>query len=154
MAPKNNLITRISVVYRIYFLYFEPVAALGGTYLCLFDPMLFLRGTVPSPAFNTAFPIPITPILQLLLTNIGSLYVLFAINEALVLRVSRERRVWSTILASMLAADCGHIYAAYTAAPDRIFQCLAWNSEEWINYGTLILGMVLRILFLMGIGTN
>jgi hypothetical protein len=154
MAPTTNLITRISIIYRIYFLYFEPIAALGGTYLCLFDPMRFLSATMSLRAFRAFQPIDISPILVQNLTNLGFMYVLFAINEGIVLRVTRERKVWFAILASMVATDCGHLYAAWVIDPERIWQVAGWNSDEWVNYGTLIVGLTLRVAFFLGLGRN
>jgi hypothetical protein len=112
MAPQSNFISSISIIYRYYFLFFEPLAALGGTYLCFFHPERFLSGTVPVPAL-TAAPIPLTPILEMMLRNIGCLYVLFAINEGIVLRLTKERNVWFGIIMSMIAADVGHCKYAF-----------------------------------------
>ncbi|KAF8848699.1 hypothetical protein BDZ45DRAFT_681033 [Acephala macrosclerotiorum] len=161
MAPKTSPTThihRIALIYRIWFLYLEPVFALGGTYLCLYDPQRMLTGTVPVPAITAASPsggpIPITPLMQMLLTNIGSLYVLFSINEGLVLRLSSEKRVWFGIIGSMLVSDIGHLYAVYQIAPKRMLEIAGWNSDEWINYGTLWFGALLRAGFLMGFGRN
>ncbi|TVY67486.1 hypothetical protein LSUE1_G008350 [Lachnellula suecica] len=149
--PNTLLTSRISLVYGIYFLYFEPIAALGGTYLCFLDPERFLAGTVPVPAL-TAAPVPLTPVLQMMLRNIGCLYGLFAINEGIVLRLTRERNVWYAVILSMVVADIGHLYAAYDIAPNQMFSIMSWNSDEWINYGTLMLGLCLRLAFMAGIG--
>jgi hypothetical protein len=150
MATNTISISNIALPYKIWFLYLEPVFALGGTYLCLFDPDRFLSGTVPLPALSFA-PILITPILQMMLTNIGALYILFAVVEGGILRLTREKTVWLAIIAAMLASDVGHIYAAYVIAPERILEVGGWNSDEWINYGTLIFGAALRVAFLLGI---
>lgn len=153
--PRTRTIGRIALIYRIYFLYIEPLAALGGTYLCYFDPDRFLSGTMPLPAYKAVAQAPgftISPMLQMMLTNIGSLYILFAINEGVVLRLTKERNVWLAIIFSMVMTDTGHLYAAYAIDPERIFQLLQWNMDEWINYGTLMGGLTMRILFLMGIG--
>jgi hypothetical protein len=48
--------------------------------------------------------------------------------------------------------DVGHIYAVFEIAPERVWQVGSWNSDEWINYGTLNFGAVLRVAFLLGIG--
>lgn len=38
---------------------------------------------------------------------------------------------------------------------ERIWEVMmVWNSNEWINYGTLIGGLTLRVLFLMGVGRS
>ncbi len=150
---KSNTITlsRIALHYRIYFLYIEPIMALAGAYICVFQPDRYVSGTVPFPAYIAA-PIPITPVFQMMLTNIGALYLLFSMLGGILLRLTREKNVWLATLAGMLMSDVGHIYAAYAVAPERILQVGAWTSEEWINYGTLILGASLRAGFLVGIG--
>jgi hypothetical protein len=151
MAANTISTSRIALLYKIWFLYLEPIFALGGTYLCLFAPNQFLSGTVPLPVLS-ATPIPITPILQMMLTNIGALYALLAVVEGGILRLTREKNVWLGIIAALLASDIGHIYAVYAIAPERIFEVGGWNSEEWINYGMLMFGVVLRAAFLLGIG--
>lgn len=110
MAPKagptKDFVSRISIIYRVYFLWFEPLAALAGTYLCFFDPEYFINVTVPSPALAAAYPV--TPVLQMMMQNLGCLYALFAINEGIVLRLTREKSVWYTVLLSMIVTDLGH----------------------------------------------
>ncbi|KAN0095871.1 hypothetical protein V8E51_016582 [Hyaloscypha variabilis] len=160
MAPSTPFSSgRIALIYRIWFLYFEPVAALGGTYLSIFEPNRLLAGIMPLPAYlaaSLASPagpsITITPILRMMLINIGALYALFAIIEGVVLRLTKEKSVWCAVLAAMLVSDVGHIYAAYEIAPQRILQVVSWNSDEWVNYGTLVFGALLRSAFLIGIG--
>ncbi|KAH7348340.1 hypothetical protein BKA65DRAFT_500403 [Rhexocercosporidium sp. MPI-PUGE-AT-0058] len=165
MAPPTNStsITHISLIYRFYFLYYEPFGAILGTYLCLFNPQRFLSGTVPVPAYlsfsspsgmttSTNHTITISPILQMQLINIASLYVLFAITEGVVLRLTRQKSIWLAIITAMACADTGHLYAAWSVSPARMGDVGAWNGDEWINYGTLFAGLGLRILFLMGVG--
>ncbi|KAK2625999.1 hypothetical protein QTJ16_004261 [Diplocarpon rosae] len=172
--PPSQL-THISLLYRLYFLCFEPIGALAGTYLCLFDPQRFLAGTVPLPAYlaSSSSSSPVTkswppqevgipgprtvdlsPLLRMALTNIASLYVLFAVNEGLLLRLTREKRVWCTVIVAMVCADVGHIYAAWAISPERLAagKLGSWTSDEWINYGTLFAGLGLRIAFLLGFG--
>ncbi|KAF4634246.1 hypothetical protein G7Y89_g3860 [Cudoniella acicularis] len=153
MAPSRSTPMRISLVYTIYFLWVEPLFALAGTYLCLFDPARFLTGTVPVPGLSIETKI-ISPVSHLILTNIGSLYVLFAIVEGITLRVTKEREVWFTILGALLISDVGHLYAAYSIAPSHASDFMSWNSDEWINYGTLTLGFLLRLAFMLGLGRN
>jgi hypothetical protein len=132
MAPiqSQSLLRKIPLPYRIFFLYIEPVFALGGTYLAFFQPERLLTGTIPLPGIIAASPLTVTPIMQLLITNIGALYALFAMNEAIVLRVTREKAVWVTIIAAMLVSDVGHIYAVWKIAPERVAQIAHWNSDE------------------------
>ena len=133
MASSQSVFLKIALPYRIFFLYIEPVLALGGSYFSVADPERLLLGIVPLPAFIMESPLTITPIMQLLLTNIGALYVLFAMNEAIVLRCTREKSVWVAIIAGLLVSDFGHLYAAYAIAPERALQLVNWSSDEWIN---------------------
>jgi hypothetical protein len=157
MAPTTPFIARIALIYRIWFLYLEPLAALGGTYLSIFNPDRFLSGTLPLPTYLSIASspngsVPITPLLELLLTNIGALYLLFAINEGIVLRLTKEKSVWFGVMGAMLASDVGHIYAVYAIAPERMWALASWNGDEWVNVGMLVFGAVLRAAFLMGVG--
>ncbi|KAL5322870.1 hypothetical protein ACEPPN_010849 [Leptodophora sp. 'Broadleaf-Isolate-01'] len=171
MAPSTNpaSISRISLIYQLYFLYFEPFGALAGTYLCLFNPQRFLSGTVPLPAY-LSYSTPssgltsstastsanrttvISPLLQMQLINIASLYILFAITEGVVLRLTRQKSIWLAIITAMACADVGHLYAAWSVSPERMGEVMSWNGDERINYGTLFAGLGLRILFMMGVG--
>jgi hypothetical protein len=147
-----SLLHRIALPYRLFFLYIEPILALFGTYLCHADPQRFLSGTVPQPAYLAASPIDVSPLLQMQLTNIAALYLLFAISEFIVLRCTREKSVWNAVLAGMLASDAGHLYAVYKIAPERALMLGSWSGDEWINYGTLVFGACMRIAFLLGVG--
>lgn len=157
MAPKSAFNPgRIALIYRIWFLWFEPPAALGGMYLCIFQPNRILSGMMPVPAYLAASSgssgVPITPLLRMMLLNIGALYGLFAIIEGIVLRLTKEKSVWVAVLAAMLVSDLGHIYAAYEIAPERIVEFMSWSFDEWVNYGTLVFGALLRAAFVLGIG--
>jgi hypothetical protein len=154
MTTSQSLLQKIALPYRIFFLYIDPVCALGGTYLSLVDPERLLLGTVPLPAFIMESPLTITPIMQLLITNIGALYALFAMNEAIVLRCTREKSVWTAIIAGMLVSDFGHLYAVYAIAPERVLQLVSWSSDEWVNYGMLVGGALMRCAFLLGLGNH
>jgi hypothetical protein len=107
MAPKSQKPITISLLYRIYFLYFEPLAALGGTYLAFFSPQRYLEGTTPLTALPANYT-TISPLTQMLLTNIGSLYALFAINEGIILRLTKERNVWFAIMGAFCITDICH----------------------------------------------
>jgi hypothetical protein len=156
MAPKSSFTSRIALIYKIWFLYVEPPAALGGMYFCIFQPNRILSAMMPVPAYLAASSgssgVPITPLVRMMLLNIGALYGLFAIIEGIALRLTMEKSVWLAVLAAMLVSDVGHIYAAYEIAPERIVQFASWNSDEWVNYGSLVFGALLRASFLIGIG--
>ncbi|KAG9237205.1 hypothetical protein BJ875DRAFT_540660 [Amylocarpus encephaloides] len=153
MPPKSSKSPypfRLSPIYTIYFLYLEPLFALGGTYLSIFQPIRFLEGCIPLPGLPSDYQ-AITPLTTLLLMNIGSLYALFAINEGVVLRLTKEKNVWLTVMGTMCVTDVFHLYAVWAIAPSHFMDFMAWNSDEWINYGTLSFGFALRLAFMLGI---
>ena len=71
------------------------------------------------PAPLVLSPPPVTPIVQVLLTNIAALYAYLAINESLILRLSDDMAVWKAVIAALVITDAGHVYGVYAAAPDR-----------------------------------
>jgi hypothetical protein len=114
MAPPTPLSLHRSIPwpYTLYFLYLDPLFAIFGTLLIIFQPVKFLTSTSPIALSQPT----IAPIIQLLLTNIAALYLLLALNEGLVLRASGEIRVWKAVLSSLVVADVGHLYAVWYAS--------------------------------------
>ncbi|CZT13382.1 hypothetical protein WAI453_013598 [Rhynchosporium graminicola] len=156
-------IKHISLLYRIYFLYIEPIFALFGAYLAVFDPSTFLIGTLPGTVSrtltsttpsNTIPEIPVSPLLQMQLINVGALYILIAFAMGLALRFTRQKNVWFAVLTGMACSDIGHLYAVWLMDPARMAALGAWSWEEWVNYGLLFGGLFLRVSFMMGIGNR
>ncbi|APA14947.1 hypothetical protein SS1G_13721 [Sclerotinia sclerotiorum 1980 UF-70] len=148
-------ISRINPMYRIYLLYIEPFIALSGAYLAYFQPNEFLVRTAPwkvSQQFiHIKFP---KPVIKLLSTDIAALYIFFAINEAVVLRLTRDYSVWQAVVFAMLMSDMGHILAIYQADPVGSLNVAKWQREEYVNNGIIAFGVILRLGFLSGFGNG
>jgi len=148
-------ISKINPFYRIFLLYIEPVLALSGAYLAFFQPARFLVGTAPSPISTPFLPsssITPDPVIKFLCADIAALYVLFTINEAVVLRLTRDYSVWRAVVFAMLVCDVGHVYGIYEADPVGSLSIAGWTMEEAINNGILGFGVILRVAFLLGVG--
>ncbi|KAF7909072.1 uncharacterized protein EAE98_010806 [Botrytis deweyae] len=159
MAPSiDSRISKIHPFYRIFLLYIEPILALSGAYLAYFEPYKFIHGTAPSSLSENFVSLSSTltpdPVIQFLSTDIAALYVLFTINEAVVLRLTRDYSVWKTVVFAMLLCDVGHFWGIYKADSVGIFNVGEWSTEELINYGILGFGSALRIAFLLGFGNR
>lgn len=152
-ARYPNSISSINLIYRFYFLYLDPIFALGGTYLIITDPIRFLTGTIPRP-LDPYIPPTLSPLTSLLLTNIAALYVYIALSMAIVLRVTSEVKVWTGVIATMVMSDAGHLFALWQASPERMLEVGKWAFDERINVGILALGLGLRLAFLLGIGNG
>src|SRR5437667_6315759 len=96
---------QIPLPYRILLLYFEPLAALNGAFLAHFKPSDYLLVMSPSATASTY-----SPQTQIVYDQLAATYLLFAFNEAVVLRVTSELRVWKAIVLGILLCDAVHLY--------------------------------------------
>jgi hypothetical protein len=138
--------------YTAFFLFIEPISALVGAFFAHFRPLDYLQLThaASAPSYASAIPLSAT----IVLSQLANLYLLFAINEALVLRASSDLRVWRTVLFGLLIADFGHLYSVKELGPEVYYNVLKWNAIDWGNVGFVYAGATMRILFLAGVGLN
>ncbi|KAF2092040.1 hypothetical protein K490DRAFT_31146 [Saccharata proteae CBS 121410] len=139
----------IPAPYRTFFLFLEPVSALAGAYYAHFCPLTYLelthRPSAPDPAH-------LPPATAIVLTQLANLYLLFAINEAVVLRSTNDLGVWKALLLGLLIADFGHLYSVSSLGPSVYYDYMRWNAIDWGNVGFVYLGATMRLAFLSGIG--
>src|SRR5438309_28017 len=85
-------------------MYIEPLMAINGAVITHFNPTKFL--SVMSPAAFTIEGTPsslsssapvLFPAIQILLSSTASLYLLFGLNEGIVLRLTNDLNVWSCV---------------------------------------------------------
>jgi hypothetical protein len=141
---------RVPLVYRAAFLFVEPLFALFGAIFAHFKPLEYLQLTDAASAPMIAATIPLAT--NIVLTQLANLYLLFAINEALLLRSTSDRHVWRTVLFGCLVADFGHLYSVSALGPDIYWKISQWNVMDFGNVGFVYAGASLRIAFLCGIG--
>src|SRR5271156_4096255 len=138
----------VPVFYRLFFLYVEPFSALLGAIVAL-DAQLYLQLTHP----GSSFPVNGVPIgTQVVLSQLANLYLLFAINEFLVLRSTSDLRVWRTLLLGLLIADFGHLYSVSKLGLDIYWRIDHWSAIDWGNIAFVYVGALTRITFLLGVG--
>lgn len=140
----------LPIYYRLFFLYIEPISALVGSCFALFKPDIYLQLTHAPSAPSNGVPLSS----RIVLTQLSNLYLLFALNEALVLRSTRDLRVWKTLLAGLLVADIGHLYSVSPLGPDVYWKLYSWNAMDLGNVGFVYLGAAMRIAFLLGFGLS
>jgi hypothetical protein len=135
----------LPIVYRLFFLWLEPLMALGGSYLCHFDPVSFLRTMSATASYS--------PSNQVIYDQLAATYVLFAFNEAVVLRVAKDLRVWKAMMIGLLLCDCIHIYGSWNVLGTRVFtNPFLWRAEDRLNLILLWWGLAIRTAFLTGVG--
>ncbi|KAF2014712.1 hypothetical protein BU24DRAFT_423611 [Aaosphaeria arxii CBS 175.79] len=135
----------IPLLYRIMFLYFEPFSAFNGALLCHFRPANFLTTMSATATYS--------PSVQVIFDQVAACYILFAFNEAVVLRITKELRVWKTMILGMVLCDMLHIYGSWQALGTEVsLRPWLWRSEDALNMTILYGFLLLRLAFLAGIG--
>jgi hypothetical protein len=137
-------------VYRLFFLYLEPVSALVGAFYAAAQPQTYLELLTPKVAGHSEPDAPtLTSLYQL-----ANLYLLFAINEHFVLSSTTSLRTWRTLLFGLLLADFGHLATMLPVAMEKglmevFLNCWTWNAMEWGSVGFVYVGATMRISFLL-----
>lgn len=118
--------------------------AFGGAILCHFKPAQFLNTMSPTAVY--------APSNQVIYDQIAATLTLFAFNEAVVLRVTNDLRIWKTIMFGILVCDIIHLYASYTALGAAIFwDPRIWRWEDAVNLGALWGQAAIRVAFILDI---
>ncbi|KAK0113004.1 hypothetical protein ONS95_014713 [Cadophora gregata] len=138
--------------YTAFFLIIEPISALVGAFYAHFRPLEYLQLTHTGSAPSWESTIPLST--SIVLSQLANLYLLFAINEALVLRSTSDLRVWKTVLFGLLLADFGHLYSVKGLGAQIYWNALKWNRMDWGNVGFVYAGAAMRMLFLAGFGMD
>ena len=138
------------LLYRLFFLYLEPISTILGAYLAHVQPSTYLQLThaASAPGENATLPLST----NVVLSQLANLYFLFALNEGLVLRATRDIRVWRVLLFGLLVADFGHLYSVYPLGIDKYWRFWIWNIMDWGNIAFVYAGAAMRISFLLGLG--
>ncbi|KAI2630628.1 hypothetical protein GGR54DRAFT_162417 [Hypoxylon sp. NC1633] len=142
MAPRQTV---LPLTYRTFFLIIEPISALVGAYYAHFRQDEYLGMTA-----HASSPVPFGT--SVVLSQLANLYLLFALNEALVLRSTGDIRIWRTVLFGLLVADFGHLYSVSGLGSWVYWDATRWNAIDWGNVPFVYLGASMRIAFLAGVG--
>ncbi|KAI2469280.1 hypothetical protein F4781DRAFT_431481 [Annulohypoxylon bovei var. microspora] len=142
MAPRQTV---LPLTYRAFFLIIEPISALVGAFYAHFRQDEYLAMTshgAPPMSFGTS----------IVMSQLANLYLLFALNEALVLRSTGDMRVWRTVLFGLLVADFGHLYSISSHGSWMYWDVTRWNAIDYGNVPFVYLGATMRMAFLAGVG--
>ncbi|KAI0165844.1 hypothetical protein GGR57DRAFT_138690 [Xylariaceae sp. FL1272] len=139
--------TVLPLAYRLFFLTVEPISALVGAFYAHFKQDAYLSMT---HADSAPSPIPLGT--SVVLSQLANLYLLFALNEALVLRSTGDMSVWRTVLLVLLIADFGHLYSLQTHGSWIYWDITRYNAIDFGNVLFVYLGASMRIAFLSGVG--
>ena len=89
--------------------------------------------THPLSAPRSNHPVPLAT--SIVLNQLANLYLLFAINEGLVLRSSTNIKTWKTLLVGLLIADVGHLWSVRALGTEVYWYLPSWNAMTAGNVG-------------------
>lgn len=126
------------------------MATLLGAYYAFHEPHKYLYLTHALSAPASSIPLSTT----IVLSQLSNLYLLFALNEALVLRATSDIHVWQTLLFGLLIADLGHLYSVHPLGLKVYWNVFQWNAIDWGNVAFVYAGATMRTCFLAGLGIS
>ncbi|KAH8894736.1 hypothetical protein GQ53DRAFT_85595 [Thozetella sp. PMI_491] len=138
---------RIPAFYSIFFLWIDPIVALWGTYLNLFQPATTMDSIVPRAI------VPYDLRFQAIFQQLGGFLLGSAWIQIILQRYTRDVGVWKILHSGILIVDLVVLYSTWDALGIQGRRSLGQlRPEDW---GTVtILGslVVIRSSFLFGIG--
>lgn len=146
-APAGTFL--LPLYYRLFFLSIEPISALAGFAMAFFNAQKYLSLTDPSSPINS---IPTST--NIVLLQLANLYLLFAFNDAFILRSTSDMRVWKTLILGTLIADIGHLWSVsgHVMGFGVYWKVWLWNAMDWGNVAFVYIGILSRFCFLLGVG--
>ncbi|PVH96751.1 hypothetical protein DM02DRAFT_616966 [Periconia macrospinosa] len=138
----------IPPLYRLLFLYIEPVSTLVGAIAAHFFQQNYLILTHAASANPHQVPLGTS----IVLTQLANLYLLLCLNEALVLRATHDVKVWKTFLFGLLVADLGHLYSVRLVGNWVYWKFWLWNAIDIGNIPFVIFLAISRTMFLLNVG--
>lgn len=139
---------KIPALYRLVFLYLEPLSIFVGAVYAHFFQFIYLDLTHAASAPRATVPISTS----IVLSQLANLYLGLGLIEACVLRATSDPAVWRTFLAILLLADFGHLYSVAPVGRGVYWEYWNWNSIDWGNVGVVYVLAITRTLFLLGVG--
>lgn len=138
---------RLPLAYNFFFLILEPISAIVGSFYTHLRQSQYL-GFLDAPSAPEVVP----RATSVVMSQLASMYLFFALNEAIVLRSTADLRVWRAVLLVLLLADFAHLYSLRELGPRIYLDVLGWNAADIGNVPWVYIGATLRLCFLTGVG--
>lgn len=135
----------VPAFYRFFFTTLDPLLSLWATYLDIFIPATVLSSHIPSS-------VPDTGHVMILAQRAGHMLNCFILS-AILLRYTRDIKIWHIVELGLLATDFAYAWAAYGAleAQGRLWP-EEWRAEDWGSLGITGVVTLVRLAFLARAG--
>ena len=135
----------IPAFYRAFFTIVDPLLCLWGAYIDFLTPDVVLSSHIPSPSSDEGH--------RMILAQRGGLLLCLGFLSAVLLRYSRDIKVWHILEVGLLVSDGAYFWAAggVLAELGRLWP-EAWRGEVWGSLGVTGVVTLVRLGFLARVG--
>jgi hypothetical protein len=149
--------SHIPRLYRIFFLYIDPLICMSGIYIFFFDHALYIENGTPT-AISRAPDTALTPFTNYLLIALGAYSLFVFCMQILLLHGFKNApnglnvKIWRIVQFGILLIDFGLVYCVWQVDDKGFWDVKGWDEGEWTNNGILGTVILTRSAFLLGIG--
>lgn len=154
VSPSLRASTHLPGLYIFTLTTLEPIFALGGSLINFINPESYLRTLTslspPQP------PIPYVPTTSFLYTQLCGAWLMFAFNEAVVLRLVDDLRLWRLLCWGMLLSDLCYCWSCAEAVGgwENLVKVGRWGLEDWAVAVSTLLPLLVRLGLVTGLGVR
>ncbi|EGX91408.1 hypothetical protein CCM_05566 [Cordyceps militaris CM01] len=137
----------VPFAFRFILTVLEPLAALHGAWMCLYNPGRYL-------AAMTRDAFPLSPSETYIYTTVGGSWIYFAFLEAVVMRLFDDVRLWRYLCAGILMNDAVYCHATAQAVGgwEVWLDVGKWTRDDYVVFWSTWPLIVVRVLVVLGIG--
>lgn len=141
-------VAHIPAVYRVLFLWIDPLMALfGGCVPCLLMPAAFADNYLPKQTYK------LNPLYNVFIYQIAAMFFSVAWVQGVLLRYTDDANVWRLVNAGLLGYDIILLYASYFAfTSQRRTNPSTWRPGDWFGVLTTVTIGTIRASIVAGIG--
>lgn len=154
-TARSNASHPIHPIYRLIFLWLEPLFALGGTIQVLVKPLSYIAISHPLLHGYVAIVVSLERRLQGLFTVIAGGWSIIVFNDIVTLRVfDRDPKVWKFVIGAHLCSDLFYLVALAhdVGGWERAIDMRQWDGNEWLTNVLTIPFLLAKIAMLFGVG--
>lgn len=148
-APVVKASTALPFLYRLILLLLEPLSSLNGAVMTFRAPADYVTAIAHDAALYH-------PANQFLYTQLGGAWLLFAFNEAVVMTLADDLRVWRLLCCGMLVSDVVYHVSSVQAVGgwEAFVRFAEWSAFDWAVFVSAVVPMVVRVLVVAGVGVR
>ena len=144
-SPTKTPPQEIPPFYLTFFTTVDPLLCLWGAYMDFLTPDIVLSSHIPSPSADEGH--------RMILAQRGGLLLCLGFLSAVLLRYTRDIKVWHILEAGLLVSDAAYFWAAggVLKGQGRLWPEM-WRGEDWGALGVTGVVTLVRLGFLARVG--